>query len=125
MENTLYELQKKVILNIADWEDAVIVGRSADAILKNAGRNVLTVFIKAPIEYRIKRTMQMQGLPEKTVIALIKKKDKGRRAFYESRTGLVWGNSDHYDLYFDSSAIDYSDIAETIIFQYEKLKNSI
>lgn len=119
-EETLYQLQKKVILDIADTRDAVIVGRSADDILKKAGKNVIRVFVSAPEQYRIKRTMELENLDEKTTSSLLRKKDKARRAFYEQRTGLAWGEASHYDLYFDTSERSFNEIADQIIKEYKK-----
>lgn len=42
-ENIVYEAQRKVILEIAEKESCVIIGRNADFILKDKD-NVLNVF---------------------------------------------------------------------------------
>lgn len=122
LTNTLYLLQKNVILDIADKGDAVIVGRSADCILADAGKNVLSVFIKAPKEYRIRRTMELEGLDEKTVTYLLKKKDKQRKDFYESRTGMKWGDARHYDMVFDTSECDFNFVVDAIIEKWKCCK---
>lgn len=121
LSDTLFQLQKQVILDIAEKENAIIVGRCADYILKDAGVDTLSVFIAAPLELRIRRTMETTGLDEKTVIALTKKKDKHRKAHYEKRTGQKWGDSNNYDMYFNAE--DYTnlnEIAERIIEEYRK-----
>lgn len=119
--NTLYQLQKDVILDIAKMQNAIFVGRCADYILKEADIPVLSVFISAPMEYRLKRTMEIQGLDEKTVLSLIKKKDKTRKKYYESRTGNIWGSPDSYDLFFDSSKESFNEIAAQIISKFNSL----
>lgn len=126
VQDTLYQLQRDVILDIAQKEDAVIVGRCADHILKKAGVPTLSVFISAPFEQRVKRTMKLQEMEEKEVISLTKKKDKSRKKYYESHTGQTWGSPSSYDLYFNMT--DKNDINEiavvvnTIIREYMKLK---
>lgn len=119
-EETLYQLQKKVILDIADSRDAVIVGRGADNILKKAGKNVIRVFVSAPEQHRIKRTMELENLDEKTTSSLLRKKDKSRKAFYEQRTGLAWGEPSHYDLYFDTSQCSFFEIVDQIVEEYRR-----
>lgn len=122
--DTLYQLQKEVILDIAQKQDAVIVGRCADYILKKAGIPTLSVFIAAPLEQRVKRTMALQNLDEKTVLSMTKKKDKSRKKYYESHTGQVWGDPSGYDLYFDMAdkceGKDMSEVADAIIREYLK-----
>lgn len=125
MQETLYQLQKDVILEIAGQQDAVFVGRCADFILKEAREEVISVFAAAPAEYRIRRTMELEGLDEKTVSSLMKKKDKGRKSYYESRTGKRWGVKESYDLYFDTEKQDFNGIAEQIAAEYRKRKAEI
>lgn len=120
--NTLYQLQKDTIVEIGKTQHAVIVGRCADDILKSAGISTLSVFVAAPFEARVKRTMALEDLDEKTVVALTKKKDKVRRAYYESRTGKKWGKPENYDMYFDTTEHDLNEIAERIIEAYQGQK---
>ena len=44
MEDLVYEVQRNVILELAEKEDCVIIGRNADFILKNRA-DVLNIFI--------------------------------------------------------------------------------
>ena len=50
MNDVLFDLQRKIILDAAEKEDCVIVGRCANHILDN---RCLSVFIHAPFEYRV------------------------------------------------------------------------
>lgn len=55
----LYITQKSIIQKYAEESDCVIVGRCADAILKNCpDYSVKSVFVSAPMEYRITTTMK-------------------------------------------------------------------
>ena len=49
-ENIVYEAQRKVILEIAEKESCVIIGRNADFILKDKD-NVLNVFIHVVLNH--------------------------------------------------------------------------
>lgn len=120
MEETLFELQSAVILELAEQKSAVFVGRCADYVLKKAGyRNVLSVFISAPLDYRIARTKAIEELDEKTVRTMTKKKDARRRKYYELHTGKKWGAPESYDLFFDSS--DFGSLYEVAESLYQKL----
>lgn len=124
ISDTLYQLQKDVILDIASKQNAIIVGRCADFILKSAGIPTLSIFIAAPVEERIHRTMAIQGLDEKTVIALTKKKEKTRRSYYERHTKQKWGSPENYDMYFYTENYkDLNEIADRIAEAYLRENN--
>ena len=50
----MYEAQRKVILEIAEKESCVIIGRNADFILKDKD-NVLNVFIHGDMPEKVAR----------------------------------------------------------------------
>lgn len=75
----LFEAQKKIILEEAGKGDAVFVGRCADYILKEfTNCSVRSIFFTAPMEYRIRQTMEIDKLSEKEAAAKIRKEDKVR-----------------------------------------------
>lgn len=119
MSETLYDLQSKVIKDIADITNAVIVGRCADYVLRNSTAKVISVFIGAPMEKRIERIKALEGFDEKAAAALIKKKDKKRKSYYEYYTNKKWGEPESYEFFFDSSKMDLNEIAN----QIEKVYN--
>ncbi len=118
------EVQKATILELAKREPAVIVGRCADDILKKAGVPTLSVFIAAPWEQRIARTMRVQGLSRSAVEELTRRKDESRRAFYREVTGKEWGVPESYDLYYDTSESDIGSIIVDIIRHYKELQKT-
>lgn len=54
LEDIIYELQRKIILEIAEKESCVIIGRNADFILRDRN-DVTNVFIHGNIKKRIQR----------------------------------------------------------------------
>lgn len=118
-EDTLFTLQKDTILEIASNCPAIFVGRCADYILRENNFDVLSIFIAAPLEQRIKRISALNGLEEKESLNLIKKKDKTRRKYYEAHTGKKWGVSENYDFYYDTSRWDMSEIIDDIAKKYK------
>lgn len=62
MNDVLFDLQRKIILDAAEKEDCVIVGRCANHILDN---KCLSVFIHAPFEYRVQTIIERTGREEK------------------------------------------------------------
>ncbi len=94
--------QDAIIKKIADQGSCVIVGRAADYVLRDYD-NVLRVFIKAPIDYRVKKLKEVYGDSEKQALANIKRSDKARASYYRHISGNKWGDPKNYDLVIDSS----------------------
>ncbi len=91
----------QIIKEIADKESCVILGRCAESIL--AGReNLLTVFIHADMETRIKRIEQTKNKTREEAAALIKKVDKKRAAYHNYYADTRWGARSAYDLCLNS-----------------------
>ena len=124
VQEALFQLQREVICEIGGSTDAVIVGRCADDILKRAGVRTVSVFIAAPFEKRIERTMMIEGIAEKEAVSMTKKKDKTRKRYYESRTGKRWGAPENYDLYFNTEEETFDEIADKIAAAYKLTKNT-
>ncbi len=96
------EAQKEVILSIAKQGSCVIVGRAADYVLRD-NPNVVSVFIYATEEVKIKNIMEMYNDSYEEAKKMIKQSDKARSNYYQSITSLSWNDQHHYDLCIDSS----------------------
>ncbi len=94
--------QKKIIEKIADEGSCVIVGRAADFVLKDR-KNVARIFVKAPLEYRKKRVMEIYGDTSEEAERNIARSDKARAMYYKNISGLEWGAKENYELVIDSS----------------------
>ena len=112
MNDVLFDLQRKIILEAADKGDCVIVGRCANHILQD---KCLSVFIHAPYEYRVQTIMERTGREEKSAQKLVKKVDKERRTYYEYFTDRKWADLSQYHLAFDSSKFDQDTIVKMIM----------
>ena len=111
MNYVLFDLQRKIILEAAQKEDCVIVGRCANHILQD---NCLSVFIYAPYDYRVQTVIERTGREEKSVQKLVKKVDKERRTYYEYFTDRKWTDLSQYHLSIDSSKFDQDTIVKMI-----------
>lgn len=94
--------QDQAIRKIADAGSCVIVGRSADYVLRNH-KNIVRIFITAPKAYRIQKVMEMYGDNRQQAEKSIERSDAARKAYYESITNKRWGDSHNYELCVDSS----------------------
>lgn len=95
--------QDKIIRKIADNGSCVIVGRSADYILRDY-ENVFRIFIYAPKEYRIRRVMEVYGDTLQEAKRNIRRSDRARAGYYRHISGKCWGDAKDYDLVVDSSS---------------------
>jgi len=130
MEDVLYKLQSDVIKNIAAKSDAVIIGRCADFVLEEKDGykpeiNVLSIFIDAPMELRIQRVKSYFDFDDKDAIKIIKKRDKQRKAYYESHTKRKWADKSSYEYYFNSEDLSINDIAKEVKIIYDKMKKEL
>ena len=89
--------QAKVIKEIANKSNAVIIGRSADYILQE-NKNLIKIFIYAPMDYKIKNVMQNYNDNEKQAKNNILKSNEARSNYYSAIANKVWGDKDNYDL---------------------------
>lgn len=93
--------QSKVIKKIADSTNAVIIGRCSDYILKE-NKNLVKVFINAPIDYKIKNVMKNYGDSEKEAKKHIINSDKSRSNYYSAIANKTWGDKNNYDICIDA-----------------------
>lgn len=99
----LWNQQRKKILELAEKESCVIVGRCADYILRER-EDVLNVFIHAPVADRAKRIVEVYGETDRAPEKRLQEKDKKRAINYRYYTEREWGRADNYHMTLDSSA---------------------
>ena len=96
LDDRIFLAQSKVIRNVAKEGPCVIVGRCADYILKNQ-ENVVNLFIRATLDFRIKRAIEVEGIPKEKSAEMVMKKDKSRANYYKYHSGERWDNVLKYD----------------------------
>lgn len=118
----LFELQSMAIRHLAKENDCIIVGRCADFVLEKEDVNVISVFVKAPLEARIERKMKLESMPYAKVKKQVEKKDRQRQKYYESHTGRIWGEEGTYDLVIDTGNVSLEDAADLIAQRFRSVK---
>ena len=103
-QDVLWDVQQKVILELAQKGPCVIVGRGADYILENKV-DCLRVFIHADTEKRAERIVSVYGETDEPPMKRIMDKDERRKAYYQQYTNRVWGNAENYHIALDSGAL--------------------
>ena len=115
VEDMVYEAQRKVILELAEKEPCVIIGRNADYILKDRD-DVLNVFIHGGTPEKIQRITRLYNVEEQKAVKMMVDIDKRRMVNYNFYTNQKWGKADNYTLCLNSSQLGY-DRCEKIIME--------
>lgn len=119
----LYGEQTRLIKELAEEGPCVIVGRTADYILRDHPQR-LSVFLHSPLQYRAGHILARGDAPDmESALELARKKDRNREKYYNYFTGgSNWGKAHNYEIALDSSKADPEEIAE-IIIEYAKKRN--
>ncbi|MDO4541826.1 MAG: cytidylate kinase-like family protein [Bacillota bacterium] len=104
LNDRAFLIQSDIIKDIAKRENAVIVGRCADYVLRDF-HNCFNVFIFAPIESRIERAANEYGMNRKNLKETITKMDRRRSSYYNYYTGKKWGKAISYHMSLDSGKL--------------------
>lgn len=118
IEDMVYETQRKVILEIAEKESCVIIGRNADFILKDRD-DVLNVFIHGDMPEKVARICKLYNVTEEEAEKMMADIDKRRMTNYRFYTDQKWGMAKNYTLSLNSSELGY-DLCEKIIMDCKK-----
>ena len=112
----VYQAQSKIIRELAEKSDCVIIGRCADHILRD--QKPLRIFVYADLESRIARCMDRrsegENLTEKEMKKQIQAMDKNRARYYEFYTGTKWGDKLNYDLCINTTGTVIKEIVPAI-----------
>ena len=106
INDILFECQKRLIIEYAQKNDCIFIGRcAADILRENTDYRVVNLFITAPLEFRIKNHMKIEDKSKEEIIEIVKRKDKERQAYYEYHTGKDWSKPYNYDVILNSESL--------------------
>ena len=113
-EDNLFLKQAKIIEELYEKENCIIIGRCSDYILKDK-KNVITVFIySSDFDFKVNRKKEFENLSEKDAKKKIKKIDKERANYYNHFTSQIWGAKENYDITIDSSKLGMDKTVEIL-----------
>jgi len=112
-DDYLWEVQTKVITELAEKGPCVIVGRCADYILQGKA-DCLTVFIHADLQCRAARIVKEYGERAESPEQRLKEKDKRRAAYHRFYTDMKWGYAQNYQIALDSGALGMDKCVEIL-----------
>jgi cytidylate kinase len=120
-EDNVYQAQSDVMIELAHKGPCVIVGRSADYILRNEVK-VISIFLHSSMDDRIKRIIKRGDCKtKKEAKEMALKQNKLRANYYNFYTDKQWGECESYDLSIDSSKLGAEKTAQLIV-EYVKTR---
>ena len=122
-DDSIYRAQSEVMTQLADRGPCVIVGRTADYLMRDHCK-VVSVFVHSSIEDRVQRIMSRgDAKTEKEAREKAEKKNKLRSEYYNFYTDKKWGDAASYDLSIDASLLGTQATAMFIIDFVKKIIN--
>ncbi len=120
MQNNQTEIliaQNKILKQIAEKGNAIIVGRGADIILKEY--NPMKIFVYASLEAKINRCREKAKKDEeefsvKEYEKKIKEIDKNRINFYNLISNCEWGKKENYNLCINTTNVQIKKIIPSL-----------
>lgn len=109
----LWQIQYKIITELAEQGSCVIVGRCADYILRDKA-DCLRVFIHADLAFRAQRIVQVYGEREESPEQRLRDKDKRRAAYHRFYTDMKWGHAQNYDITLNSGTLGIDQCVQII-----------
>lgn len=105
IEDNIAEMQFNFLKEKSDsGESFVVVGRCSETKLKY-NPSLISLFILADMEAKIKRIMEIYELSEEDAEEFIRKKDKKRKRYHNYHCSGHWGDSRLYDLCINSTCL--------------------
>ncbi len=116
----LFRYQSEIIRQLAEEESCVIVGKCADYVLRDYPRKV-SVYIEAPREACIKRTMEHMDVDAQEAERLLIRTDQYRTDYYRYYTGgKDWRAPIHYDMILNSEFVGIEGCVDLIEYYVKK-----
>lgn len=113
INHKVFLAQFDTIKKIASEGPCILVGRCADYALEDFD-NVLSIFIHADMDARIRRIARIYDLTDAKAKERIVKTDKQRSSYYNYYSNKKWSDADSYNICLDSSVLGIDGTAEAI-----------
>jgi cytidylate kinase len=102
-DKELFDLESKFIVQIAQNDSAIILGRGGRYILRDFPRR-FSVFVYAEMNDRAKRVAELYSVSDDEARTIIEKNDRERDAYMKTFTKLAWLDLRQYDICINTSS---------------------
>lgn len=110
-QDAIFDIEKDIIEKIAAKQSCIIVGRCADAILKDR-KNAIHIYIYAPFEARLRNCVDVLLMDEKDAKKTIREVDKMRDIYHKRYAGFLPDEAEHKNILIDSSLLGVNGTAQ-------------
>src|SRR5207245_8264736 len=102
-EGELFEMETRLVREIAEAQDSVVVGRGAAQTLR--GRSgVLSVFLHAPEQWRVDRVPRIYQIADRRAAErMVLNSDRDRTRFVRALGGPEWTDARAYEIALDTA----------------------
>ncbi|MBR5428899.1 MAG: cytidylate kinase-like family protein [Firmicutes bacterium] len=118
----LFMVQNKVLRQLAQNGDCVIVGRSADAVLEEL--QPLKLFVYADLPSKIARCRQRaaegETMTDREIEKLIRQVDKARANYHSIVANTGWGKRESYHLCLNTTGLEIKEFIPLLADYAEK-----
>lgn len=121
LDDQIYMVQVQTIRELAEQGSCIIVGRGANHILAER-KDLLNIFIYADRSIRLKRIVEVYGIPEEQAEKQLDVIDKNRAAYLKHYENQMFGNAENYHLCIDSGKLGIENAIKLIEASYHALK---
>ncbi len=112
----MFHRQERIIREEAEKQNCIFVGRCAAQALENSDAEKISLFIYAPVDWRIDRLIKTEGYyDEKEAYSRMRKKDRDRYNYFKYHTGQIYNDPTNYDLCVNSSVLGINGSAKFLV----------
>lgn len=114
-DESIYRAQSDFIRSLGEQESCVIVGRTADYVLRDHPR-LVSVFVHAPVDRCVERIMRRGEFPSaEKARSHAARINRLRADYYNFYTDKSWGAASSYDITVDTSRMSMEETAGLIV----------
>jgi cytidylate kinase len=103
----------ELVITEAVKHDVVLVGRGAQAYLATREK-VLHVFLAAPLDVRIARTMERLKVDRKEAERTVDRVDRERREYVKTYYGRGWDDPTNYHMLLNTDRLSFPEVVDLV-----------
>lgn len=113
-QDEIFRIQRNIILDCAEKENCIIVGRCSDYILRSKAKH-LNIYIYAPYDKRFDNCVNQLKMNPEEAKKMIAEVDRARDAYHLRYAGYLPSDINHQNLMVDSSILGVERTAKFLI----------
>ncbi len=113
-EADLVRITEKVVAEIAEEGEVVMVGRAASAVLARR-RDALHIKVVAPRDYRIRVAAERLGVTPEEAAKVVDDSDKMRVRYHRQYYQRDWNDPVHYHMVLNTQALGMDGVVDVIV----------